>query len=81
MKVLVLDGGMVRLLFGNNSQDRRTTDIGAHTVAQGTTLEALGHDVSSPMWGCELVERNPGVVADVHARYVAAGADLIETAT
>lgn len=33
------------------------------------------------MWGSELIEKDPSVIADVHARYVSAGADLIETAT
>ncbi|KLT43944.1 Homocysteine S-methyltransferase [Cutaneotrichosporon oleaginosum] len=47
----------------------------------GTTLEADGHDVSGPMWGSELVSRNPEALANVHARYVSAGADIIETAT
>ncbi|GMK57931.1 hypothetical protein CspeluHIS016_0407650 [Cutaneotrichosporon spelunceum] len=47
----------------------------------GTTLEALGHDVSGTMWGSELVARDPDVIASVHARFAAAGADIIETAT
>jgi homocysteine S-methyltransferase len=47
----------------------------------GTTLEVNGHDVSGPMWGSELVARNPDALASVHARYAEAGADILETAT
>ncbi|BEI94243.1 uncharacterized protein CcaverHIS019_0607020 [Cutaneotrichosporon cavernicola] len=47
----------------------------------GTTLEAIGHDVSGSMWGSELVARDPAALANVHARFALVGADIIETAT
>ncbi|WVQ79907.1 hypothetical protein IAT38_002007 [Cryptococcus sp. DSM 104549] len=47
----------------------------------GTTLEAQGHDVSSSLWGSELLYTTPSIIRGVHSSYLDAGADLIETAT
>ncbi|ODO07811.1 hypothetical protein I350_03390 [Cryptococcus amylolentus CBS 6273] len=47
----------------------------------GTTLEALGHDTSSALWGSELLLSQPGVIQEVHRRYWEAGSDLVESAT
>ncbi|WVQ75827.1 hypothetical protein IAR50_005460 [Cryptococcus sp. DSM 104548] len=47
----------------------------------GTTLEALGHDTSSALWGSELLFSQPEVIEDVHRRYWEAGSDLVESAT
>ncbi|KAL7419361.1 AdoMet-homocysteine methyltransferase [Cryptotrichosporon argae] len=47
----------------------------------GTTLEATGADISSSLWGSELVVSDPSVIAAVHRAFVDAGADIIETAT
>ncbi|KAK8847551.1 hypothetical protein IAR55_005410 [Kwoniella newhampshirensis] len=47
----------------------------------GTTLETLGFDVNTPLWGSELLSSDPDAIRDIHKRYLAAGADIIETAT
>ena len=47
----------------------------------GTTLESLGHDVSSPLWGCDLLQSCPEAITDIHARWLVSGADIIGTAT
>ncbi|WVR04755.1 hypothetical protein IAU60_001766 [Kwoniella sp. DSM 27419] len=47
----------------------------------GTTLEAMGHDVSTALWGSDLLCTNPQAIQEVHEGYVKAGADLVETAT
>ncbi|WWC68107.1 uncharacterized protein I206_102028 [Kwoniella pini CBS 10737] len=47
----------------------------------GTTLEALGHSVNSELWGSELLYTNPKIMANIHEKYVQAGADLVETCT
>ncbi|OXG17053.1 homocysteine S-methyltransferase [Cryptococcus neoformans Ze90-1] len=47
----------------------------------GTTLETLGADISSALWGSEALRTNPDVIRKVHEGYVQAGADLVETAT
>ncbi|WVO14800.1 hypothetical protein L204_102439 [Cryptococcus depauperatus] len=47
----------------------------------GTTLEAQGYDVSSQLWGLEVVFKNPSILSEIHKKYIAAGADIIETAT
>ncbi|WVQ69448.1 uncharacterized protein L199_007665 [Kwoniella botswanensis] len=47
----------------------------------GTTLESLGHSVSSDLWGSELLHTNPSAMQDIHKGYVKAGADLVETCT
>lgn len=46
---------------------------------QGTTLEALGADVSGDMWGSELVHSEPYWVEKVHRGFAEAGSDLIMT--
>ena len=48
---------------------------------QGTTLEALGADVSTALWGCDLLQTSPDTIRDVHDKFREAGADLIQTAT
>ncbi|WWD21641.1 hypothetical protein CI109_106127 [Kwoniella shandongensis] len=47
----------------------------------GTTLETLGYDVNTPLWGSELLSSNPGAIEGIHERYLQSGADIIETAT
>ncbi|KAL1411948.1 hypothetical protein Q8F55_002941 [Vanrija albida] len=47
----------------------------------GATLEELGHDCSGPMWGSELITRDPSAIAAAHKGFVEAGADIISTAT
>ncbi len=46
-----------------------------------TTLEAKGHDLADPLWSARVLLEEPSAVADVHAAYLAAGADCITTAT
>ncbi|OCF30782.1 hypothetical protein I316_07590 [Kwoniella heveanensis BCC8398] len=47
----------------------------------GTTLESRGYDVSTALWGSDLLVTDPAAVQDVHQGYLEAGSDLIQTAT
>lgn len=49
--------------------------------SQGTTLEALGANVSTPLWGCDLLQSSPDTIRNVHQQFTASGADIIQTAT
>lgn len=44
-----------------------------------TALEALGHDVTGPLWTGELLLSNPDVVTEAHRGFVDAGADILIT--
>jgi homocysteine S-methyltransferase len=46
-----------------------------------TALEARGHDLADPLWSARVLLEEPRAVSDVHAAYLAAGADCITTAT
>jgi len=46
-----------------------------------TALEALGHDLTDPLWSARVLLDEPSAVSEVHAAYLAAGADCITTAT
>ena len=48
---------------------------------KGTTLESAGVDVSSPLWGSDLLLTDPKPIIDVHKGYIDAGADLVESST
>ena len=48
---------------------------------QGTTLESAGVDVSSSLWGSDLLLTDPTPIIDVHKGYIDAGADLVESST
>lgn len=47
----------------------------------GTMLEARGHDLSGALWSAAVLIDAPDDVRDVHAGYVAAGADIVTTAS
>lgn len=47
----------------------------------GTELERRGHQNLGRLWSTSLVASNPAVVREVHRDYLAAGADVIATAT
>ncbi|WRT64618.1 uncharacterized protein IL334_001551 [Kwoniella shivajii] len=47
----------------------------------GTTLESSGYEVSSELWGSELLYTDPKAISDIHEGYVKSGAELIETST
>lgn len=47
----------------------------------GTLLEARGHDLSSALWSARLLVEEPNAIRAAHAEYVAAGADVITTAS
>ncbi|WVQ98220.1 hypothetical protein IAU59_005343 [Kwoniella sp. CBS 9459] len=47
----------------------------------GTTLESRGYDVSTALWGSDLLITDPKAIQDVHRGYLEAGSDLIQTAT
>lgn len=46
-----------------------------------TALEASGHQLDSDLWSASLLVDAPDAIAAVHEAYVAAGADIITTAT
>ncbi|WP_127841741.1 homocysteine S-methyltransferase [Actinomyces wuliandei] len=47
--------------------------------AMGTELQARGVDTSRTLWSAQALLDAPGTVTEVHATYLAAGADVIET--
>lgn len=54
------------------------------TVLDGglsTALERLGHDVAGPLWTARLVLEDPEAVIAAHGAYLAAGADVLITAS
>ena len=71
-RILLLDGGMVCSHLQPKLKSRRQ---------QGSTLESEGHDVSNPLWGCNLLHSDPSAISSVHEGFIDAGAGLIETAT
>ena len=46
-----------------------------------TTLEARGHDLDDPLWSARLLLEDPDAIARVHREFLAAGADVIITAS
>jgi len=46
-----------------------------------TALEARGHRLDTRLWSAELLVSNPDAIRDVHAEYLAAGADCVSTAS
>ncbi|KXT86257.1 homocysteine S-methyltransferase [Streptococcus oralis] len=49
--------------------------------ALGTELELQGHDISGKLWSAKYLVGDPSVLVDLHAQYVAAGSDLITSAS
>lgn len=47
----------------------------------GTMLEARGHDLTGALWSAGVLIDAPGDVRDVHVEFVAAGAEVITTAS
>ena len=47
----------------------------------GTRLESRGNDVSSSLWSARVLRDDPDEVRAAHAEFVAAGADLLITAS
>ncbi len=59
-------------------------DLTAVQVLDGgmaTELEKLGCDLSGPLWSARILRDQPEKIAVVHAGYLAAGADIILTAS
>src|SRR5215470_11499923 len=46
-----------------------------------TELERHGADLRDPLWSAKLLLEDPGLIRQVHEAYVAAGADVVTTAT
>ncbi|HED65524.1 MAG TPA: homocysteine S-methyltransferase [Planctomycetes bacterium] len=46
-----------------------------------TELERLGYDLAHPLWSARLLAEDPDAIAKVHRMYLAAGADVITTAS
>jgi homocysteine S-methyltransferase len=62
-----------------------TTDLlrGVHVLDGGmaTELEQLGASIDGPLWSAHVLEDAPEKILAVHRAYIAAGADIIETAS
>jgi homocysteine S-methyltransferase len=46
-----------------------------------TRLEAMGHDLSGPLWSARLIAEAPQSIVDAHLDFIRAGADVITTAS
>jgi homocysteine S-methyltransferase len=46
-----------------------------------TELEARGHDLGSALWSARLLRDHPDAIADAHAAFAAAGAQVVTTAS
>src|SRR4029453_8506403 len=46
-----------------------------------TELESRGHDVSSALWSARRLREKPGAIAEAHAPFAAAGAQVATTAS
>jgi homocysteine S-methyltransferase len=46
-----------------------------------TELESRGHDVTSALWSARLLRDDPGAIADAHAAFATAGAQVATTAS
>jgi homocysteine S-methyltransferase len=46
-----------------------------------TTLEAAGHDLSGPLWSARLLRDDPQAIVAAHRAFLAAGAQVITTAS
>ena len=57
---------------------------GRPLIADGglaTALEARGHRLDTRLWSAELLVPKPDAIRDIHAEYLAAGADCVSTAS
>jgi homocysteine S-methyltransferase len=63
--------------------DRDSILCDAHVLDGGmaTELEQLGANIDGPLWSAHVLEDGPEKVLAVHRAYIAAGADVIETAS
>lgn len=62
-------------------RDRLATAPLALDGGFATALEARGHDLSGQLWSARLLVDDPAEVVSVHQAYVAAGANIISTAS
>src|SRR3954468_18149376 len=46
-----------------------------------TELESRGHDVTSALWSARLLRDDPAAIAEAHAAFAAAGAQVMTTAS
>ena len=46
-----------------------------------TELEARGHDLAGPLWSARLLRDDPAAIRAVHEAYIAAGAQVVTTAS
>ncbi len=47
----------------------------------GTALESSGIDLSHDLWSADLIRQDPETLAEVHAEFITAGAQIISTAS
>lgn len=67
-----------------NALTRLLAAAGAVAILDGglaTELERRGADLDDPLWSARALIADPGLIAQVHADYLAAGADLITSAS
>ena len=65
------------------SAERDSMLDGIHVLDGGmaSELEYLGADINGPLWSAHVLEEAPDKIVAVHRAYIAAGADIIETAS
>jgi len=63
------------------SQDSLLHDVHVLDGGLATELEQLGASIDGPLWSAHVLEDAPEKILAVHCAYIAAGADIIETAS
>jgi homocysteine S-methyltransferase len=67
-EVMMLDGGLAN-------------EVVMLDGGLATTLEAAGHDLSGPLWSARLLAADPGAIVAAHRAFLAAGAEVVTTAS
>jgi len=70
-------------LMTAKTNDRASMLRGVHVLDGGmaSELEYLGANIDGPLWSAHVLEGAPEKIVAVHRAYIAAGADVIETAS
>src|SRR3974390_3417096 len=62
-------------------RDSMLQDIHILDGGMASELEYLGADMNGPLWSAHILEDSPEKIVAVHRAYIAAGAEIIETAS
>jgi homocysteine S-methyltransferase len=63
------------------SGDAEASDVVVLDGGLATTLEAAGHDLSGPLWSARLLVEDPDAIVAAHRAFLAAGAEVVTTAS